>query len=1521
MSTTGGFDGDSLDIFVRGHDEASSTFQSAWDAAERAGAGITNANAKIEQSARSTASAVGATTKAIEDSGSRVVEVGAKQQRVLDDLKSRFAGIGEAAQSGARAAAGDLEALNAQLDSMKRALQALRDDARTGAIAPQQRVNVLESMRTQALGGDTRENLQSRFQSGDAEGRARYTQLVAIERELQTARRQTAEATKAAATEEAQAEKAAASEINESVRQRTTELRDQVRLRQISLEQEGESLAKLRGEYAAYGEAVETIDRRITSNQVEQLRERTRNQKEQGGGRADALLNAGYLLPGAVGNAATNLGYLGQGGPTALALGGAAIAGIGAASGIQQVAKIAGEDEAALRRLQIAVENSGASFKAASGEIEEFVRVQTETTTFGREETVPAIEALVSGGLKYADALKVVRVAEDAAAGTGKPLLEITQQLLRAYEGQPRVLTSLGLANRDLTREGLSFADSLKLVEERFGGQATATDTNTAAQKQFQNAVRDLEAEIGGKLLGTLTDATRGATDFIKSLNGAQIGDAVAKNLDQIGAAIKFIGDQANAAKPFLDSLDKGLNDLQKDFEQSGRDAGKAVYGSTIGLAAAVDEYGNVTYGRGAQPPSAPPPASASVEDAITAASRARGVPASLLRAIGNQETGLGQSAFYDPITGTSRTPGNAGRGIFQLDPASGASAAELTRAATDVGFSADKAAKMIADDLKAANGNLAVALAPYHSGSPTAAGLAYARQVESQIPGYNPADTNVPDGQRIGGARAPSAFAQSLTGARANELAEQRAGIAAYRQDYINALQAIAEQQHAESQDETKSASEKATALKNYVEAEAKSTAEQRAQNSEATAGLRLAEQRLTLAERNADTARRAQQGVDPVGAFSREIGTLSGLQASRQAAGDQFSTRDVDALGAKIQALEAESAAVWERALSDAGKYYRNTSETLDEYIAKVRSLERGASTEEKTAGEAAITAAIEKSVSKTVTDLETEYKRAVENGLSRAGQEALARKDLGIIAATGNRGDATAADTLAGGAAQFTSDLKDSTGKDASQAVTDLSQKYKELATDISDSNAAEATKYAELASLTQSQIAELVGLGKQYQALGAAGVEAFTSIQEKIAELKVSENDQIEAAARAERDALQKRSEDYQKFADTASDRLATLFQNGTKGANGFRDAFKAALADAEHSLISNSIESTFFGVSGSTSPGDAFQKALFGAVDPLGKTGAGGPSQAALQKIANSPTGQTSDPLTVQLTPATTAALTGSTSGVSPGSDAAAAASGSGGLGSILGAGSGLGGLLGIGVGLASAIFGGGGTPSNQPDRTNTNAYGQTIANLTGSAGANGQNFYEDPATEKAFGGLSGVAGVERLLSFGPAAFTQQTGLSAAQYQQYLAMFGSSVTGSGTLTFNPNNIGQESVTGAAGAKGSYSYQQFATALSQIVGGIGTLGSTGPIDSYTFSRGYGNANQIGSPTSGLYLPTQVTGGPGYSGPNVSDITAGASQYGIVGGLLGVKGGSSLLGSLSTGAGVIGLLLGRRPRSKSR
>lgn len=126
--------------------------------------------------------------------------------------------------------------------------------------------------------------------------------------------------------------------------------------------------------------------------------------------------------------------------------------------------------------------------------------------------------------------------------------------------------------------------------------------------------------------------------------------------------------------------------------------------------------------------------------DGIIAKSAAKShLDPNLYRVVGLQESGLGTSPNFNAKTGLDKDS-NQGHGLWQLDPASGASADDLAKAASDPSFAADYFAGMMKKNLAATHGNLRQALAMYNAGDPNSKiGLAYADQVMGRMKGLDP--------------------------------------------------------------------------------------------------------------------------------------------------------------------------------------------------------------------------------------------------------------------------------------------------------------------------------------------------------------------------------------------------------------------------------------------------------------------------------------------------------------------------------------------------------------------------------------------------------------------------------------------------------------------------------------------------------------------------------------------------------------------------------------------------------------
>jgi hypothetical protein len=137
------------------------------------------------------------------------------------------------------------------------------------------------------------------------------------------------------------------------------------------------------------------------------------------------------------------------------------------------------------------------------------------------------------------------------------------------------------------------------------------------------------------------------------------------------------------------------------------------------------------------------------------------------------------------------------------------------------------------------------------------------------------------------------------------------------------------------------------------------------------------------------------------------------------------------------------------------------------------------------------------------------------------------------------------------------------------------------------------------------------------------------------------------------------------------------------------------------------------------------------------------------------------------------------------------------------------------------VALVSAIFGGNhDNPADMPDKYDTQRYGQGVADLQGTAGANGQSFTENPSLRAEFGGRTGIQAIEETLAeYG----TEANAPAWLQpiFDELEGMFGESATGSGGLLVGIDggkDVNNQQIIGVPDLNGvEYQYTDLSNAL--------------------------------------------------------------------------------------------------------
>jgi len=1258
MSDFGGDTGLHVEITANS-DEATSALGSLGKGAEDAAAVVVAANEKIAQSAQHAGESISVAAGASAKDSAQMAHAFSDSARLADQA---------VAETGDRAVQQAAQRGREVLAEVKRELEAIRNDVRAGELTQQDALGAsrgaMQTAQTHAGGQYTRQQLSVGNLEGDPEMQSRYRAYVEAERQIRTIQDQMVRDQRVAVESQVRADKDSSDSAMQSARLRSDALRQQVRTQQISLEEEGRLLQSARAQYSEYADARALIDKRIVDNQVRSNAEQTRSQGRGGGVAGNSLLNAGYVIPGPLGNAATNLGYAAQGGPAEFAVLGGAIAAFGAGGALYKAAEIAAKDQEAMERLSTAVRTQGGDWKGLATNVDAWAQLQERTTIFGRDQTIPALTELATAGIRVADAQKIVRVAEDASAATGKPLTEITHELLNAYNGNARGLIQLGVATRAQIHDGMSFSDVLALIEKNMSGQATTVVGFSRHQEQLGHDFEELARHIGDELLPDLDKATTSLDKFVRSLDNEKSIKGFVHDLEALAHALGTVND----ALSYDNTVGKWLK--HEDDLSGNRGATQQVYDPETHRATTIGVGGG-----GAGSPVGPARLGlpgGDLNSSINTAAARYGIDPAVLRAVGDQESGLGRSPAYDPRSGLSRTPGNAGHGIFQLDPASGASTTDLNRAAHDVGFAADRAAQMLATDLKAAGGNLTTALATYNAGGPNAKGLAYAQEVEGRLGptaaassalGLNPASTNVQGRGAIGNRQSTD-----LDKAYMQYEAELKAGFGGARQEYEQALSGIAA-------DTTKSLQERTAAERAYNSLVKQDAAEQVKAVAEQTKAerdkLKIVEESMRVEETRDNTTRVRAGNTQQ--AYAAEIAALTKLRDSRQAAGDVNSERDVANLDGKITRLTEVSGKLWKSVFTDAQKHFAAGNESLDAYLAKLQKALVGATTLEKHDIFVEEARAINKGAKDSVGTDQAAITLDEKNGMPRAALEKTLNDLLRDVNSRSNYGQSGAQEAYNSEAVSLSSKLGGMLGTDVADQLRRIDNDFKQrlsgatLAQGAStlaiyqdptlnaqqrqaDLAAQQATKVSDLdkiqAQLDREHIQRLKELQGQYQqTYGTTASTVIEGLQRQIEGLQTTEHDLADKTVQDERGELQQRLQQYQQFADSATSHLAGIFTQGSGGIREMGAVWKNVLGDMENQFLKSAIGDLFFKGQGGgdMSFGHALETGLFGGVAPKGQPGMfGGDTTAnedaklAFRKIANSPTGSASSPLSVSL---------------------------------------------------------------------------------------------------------------------------------------------------------------------------------------------------------------------------------------------------------------------------------------------
>jgi hypothetical protein len=231
--------------------------------------------------------------------------------------------------------------------------------------------------------------------------------------------------------------------------------------------------------------------------------------------------------------------------------------------------KAAAADEKAQNQLALALRNVGLGRDAASSE----AYIQRLQTEFGilDDDLRPAYQGLAVAVQDTQEAQRLLNLALDISASTGKDLGSVTAALSKAYLGNNTALSKLGVGISKADLKSKSFKSITDDLTTTFAGSATA------AANSYQGSIDKLAVASANasEIIGT------GLIDALKGLGDQDSVDDLAKNMEAAAQytadVIRGIGVLTEKLKslPGVSSFNIGMIPIIGSYFQILRDLGK----------------------------------------------------------------------------------------------------------------------------------------------------------------------------------------------------------------------------------------------------------------------------------------------------------------------------------------------------------------------------------------------------------------------------------------------------------------------------------------------------------------------------------------------------------------------------------------------------------------------------------------------------------------------------------------------------------------------------------------------------------------------------------------------------------------------------------------------------------------------------------------------------------------------------------------------------------------------------------
>lgn len=214
------------------------------------------------------------------------------------------------------------------------------------------------------------------------------------------------------------------------------------------------------------------------------------------------------------------------------------------------------EDEKSLRILNKTLHNMG--FLGATEQVNEFITKLQFSAGIADDQLRPALNNLVLATGNLSQSQKLLQVALDVSAGSGRDLDTITVALAKAYNGNFTALKKLNLGIDESLIKNKDLSGILTVLSQKFAGaSANAVDTYAGKIQILKLAVGEAQESIGYGFLNAVEKVSKALGKDTGGLaNSIQdIGNEVALVVEGIGVLTAEVIDAANSTEKSFKGL------------------------------------------------------------------------------------------------------------------------------------------------------------------------------------------------------------------------------------------------------------------------------------------------------------------------------------------------------------------------------------------------------------------------------------------------------------------------------------------------------------------------------------------------------------------------------------------------------------------------------------------------------------------------------------------------------------------------------------------------------------------------------------------------------------------------------------------------------------------------------------------------------------------------------------------------------------------------------------------------------